>query len=259
MLEMRNYFLVVGLVVIGLLLANGVIAQFEDQNQVNEAIQNGINYLENQESLSDELLVLRFIQEKHSEYDFQSTINEKAPKMMAFHYPIESFVLGERLDESSILSGTRDAPYYSSFIDYFSCKPLTSDWLNSLSNLNNDDSEFGVYNESHSLLLLQLLKDDYDNGRCGLDPLVSQLDSLIEKKASLVQSSLNEKDNFDVWVERVAVLGFAGYPVSEENVQYILDQQMIDGGWKVADYYADEDTESHPTALSVWALVEASK
>jgi hypothetical protein len=243
----------------GLLLANGVIAQFDNQSKINESIQNGISYLESQESLSDELLVLHFIQQRYPEFDFQSTIAEKAPKMISFHYPVEAFVLGRDIDDSSVLSETRNAPYYSNFIDYFSCKPLASEWLNLLSNLNNDDSEIGMYNESHSLLLLQLLKNDYSGGRCGFDPLVSQLDLLIEGKASQVQSSLNEKENFDVWVERVAVLGFAGYPISEEHVQYILDRQQLDGGWKVADYYADENTETHPTALAVWALVEASK
>lgn len=245
------------LFVIALFFAGGVYSQFSEGQVTDESIENGMNYLNNQSSLDSAIFVLFLANQNDPNLEIDSIIETKTAELDDYHYPLKQFLSGQTIDESEIDPETLKSAYYQNFIGYFSCKPLTLEWIQQINLVT--EAEFTAYDSAHALLLFQLIKNDYFGGRCGDYPeLLGEIDNKLLEKIQLTSFQLSEKENFDAWVERVAVLGFAGELISPEDVQYIYSKQMPSGGWKPVDYYADEEVSSHTTALAVWALTEAS-
>ncbi len=250
---------IVGVFVMALFFAGGVYSQFAQGNEVQESISRGLAYLESQPQYDSELLVMHMIQAKGNHPEVGAAISSKSSKTDDFHYPIKQFVSNVPIEMASVSKETLQAPYYSDFIHYFKCEPLTQEWINSLSNLS--DTEDEPYNGAHALWILSLIRQDYLGGRCGDHSAFAEpLNSMIDAKAIELESSLDDKKNFDAWVERVAVLGFVGSAVSQENIEYILSMQAENGGWAPQTFEGEtlDEERSHTTALAVWALVEAS-
>lgn len=246
--------------ILGLFFAGGAFSQYENQQAVNESIQKGVEFLKSQPNYDSEILALYLINEKHPELGLSTDIQLKVEKTSDFHYPIKQFVQGNVVDSAQVGENSKNAEFYSDFIGLFSCQPLTQEWVNSIQSLNEDESAFGSYKESHALLLLHLLKKDYLNGRCGNNPEFEKiLTDAVSFKAVQLQGHLEYKGNFDSWVEKVAVLGYTGFTVSQGQVDFVLSQQSGNGGWKPAAYYDVNEESPHTTALAVWALLEASK
>lgn len=257
----KEYFWVPAIVLLVLFLAGGAYSQLEQNQAVSDAIQRGVEFLSIQPQYDSELLVLYLIQQENPSTVASVDFSSKIDLTDDFHSPLKQFLKGEKVDVSSVSAKTMDAPYYSDFVNYFSCAPLTSEWIDSLKKLSNDGSEAGAYHSSHSLLLLELIRRDYFGGRCGDFPeLFSVVESTLNEKVIEVQAELSDKSFFDAWVERVAVLAYAGHSVSSEDVDYILLKQSPNGGWSPQDFgeNAFEEERSHTTALAVWALMEAS-
>jgi hypothetical protein len=257
----KEYFWVPAVVLLLLFLAGGVYSQLEQNQAVSDAIQRGVGFLSVQPQYDSELLVFYLIQQENPSVVASVDFSSKLDFTDDFHSPLKQFLKGEKVDVSSVSAKTLDSLYYSDFVDYFSCASLTSEWVDSLRGLKNDGSIEGAYHSSHSLLLLELIRRDYFGGRCGDNPeMLLLVESVLSEKAIEVQSELPDKSFFDAWVERVAVLAYAGYAVSSEDVDYILSKQSPNGGWSPQDFGEDafEEERSHTTALAVWALMGAS-
>ncbi|MFH0970163.1 MAG: hypothetical protein V1776_01750 [Candidatus Diapherotrites archaeon] len=256
---MNREVIISAILVMGLFLAGGVYSQMSGSSSV--AIGNGIAYLEGQPSLGGELLGLYWMSQRFPDYGFGELVSSKVDTLDSFNYPLGQFLLGESISSEGVSEKASSDPYYSSLIDFFNCRPLDSVWLDSLSSVSFSDSSLNDYADAHSLLLLQMVKMDYFGGRCGDYASFSpELDDLIVSKVKIVSSQLDDKSFFDVWVERAAVLGFAGYDLSSDDVEYILSQQSDDGGWRPSDYYdGDWSSSPHTTVLATWSLLEASK
>lgn len=248
-----------GTFVLLLFFAGGVYSQVEQGLAVQDSIQRGLSYLDAQPHFDSELFVLYLINQKSNQPELANTISSKASLTDDFHYPIKQFVQGQTIEENNLSEHVTSDPYYPHFIAYFTCKPLTIEWIDQLSSLS--DNEMSSYRSSHALLFLSLIKQDYFGGRCGDNPSLStSVDAAIQLKSDEVQSGLTNRENFDSWVERVAVLEFSNYPVSQEDIDFIISKQSANGGWAPADFDVPfEEERSHTTALAVWALVEASK
>lgn len=255
---MKREIVIPAILVMGLFLAGGAYSQLAQGNEIQESISRGLAYLGAQPQFDSELLVMYMIQAKSEKSELTQAL-AKTSKTDEFHYPLKQFVSGKSIDEGKISSKTLEAPFYSDFIGYFECKPLTQEWIDSLAS--QQDSENEPYNAAHGLWVLSLLRQDYLNGRCGDNPaFAAPLDAAIETQAKQVQAGLGDKSFFDAWVERVAVLGYAGYPISDEDVAYILSRQAENGGWAPQEFEGETFNEERPhtTALAVWALVEVS-
>lgn len=263
---MRNeLFWIPAIVLLGLFFAGGVYSQVmppgppEANPLVGTSIQNGLGYISSSPHLDSEILVLHLLGQTHPEYGLTERVMNKASELDEFNAPIRDFIRGRTIETSSYLSKTLEGPYYPDFIHYFKCEPLTFEWVDSLRSLSDDGTVYGGYNDTHALMILQLVKQDYFGGRCGDNPeYSSQVDSIISEKVSQIFSKLDDRQNLDLWIEKVAVLAFAGQTIPEEHIQFILSQQSPDGGWRGAEYYPLEDTNPHTTALALWALSEAN-
>lgn len=250
-------------VVMAILLAGGVYSQLTDSGS-SSGIEKGMDYLASQPNLDSELLIFHLLKNNTNMPESmiagvaEGVLQKKIGDLDDYHYPLKQFLLGNSIVESEIDSETLESAYYRNFVDYFSCKPLSQDWIEEMGAVTEGD-EFQSYDSAHSLLILQLIQNDYFGGRCGDQPEFGEsLKSKISEKIDLVKSQLSDKDNFDAWVERVAVLGFVGESILQEDVDYILSKQLSSGGWKPVDYYSDDEGNPHTTALAVWALLEAS-
>lgn len=247
------------LVVLALFFAGGVYSQLEAAQSTQEATQRGIEYLAHAPHLDSELLVLHWASQAHPDVGLDALVQQNVEALDAFHAPLKGYLEGKPLPMSDIPASTLETPFYPEFVSYFACEPLTPERIHGLSSLSRDDSEFGVYHSSHALLLLQLLKDDYTTGRCAYSPeFESLLDEAIQSKSEEVQHELEDRSNLDAWVEKIAVLAFVGNAIAPEHLQFLLDQQSPDGGWRGEMHEELNETNPHTTALAVWALVEAS-
>lgn len=263
---MNRELALVAVAIMGILLAGGAYSQLTEgsdetgqptQTSTQLAIVQGLTYLQNEPVLDSEILVLHLMSQDSPEFMGEFHLDEKINNLDDFHYPLKQFLKNEPIDESKMSVEAAESAYYSNFIDYFSCQSLSPNQLVEIST--ESEKEFEEYDDAHALLMLQLIKNDYLGGRCGNQPeLQPLLEDKIGEKIQSLKENLSDKENFDSWVERIAVLEFAGESISQEEMDYILSRQLPSGGWKAADYYSDDESNPHTTALAIWALAEAS-
>lgn len=251
----KSYLIVFLVVVMGIIGTTVVLGQ--TSGEITLAIENGINYLDDQESIGSEILLLYLVDSLHPQWNLKQKLRKYSLTLAYFDYPTKQFILEEPIVYEEIHQHTLDTFSYPEWIKLFNCDPLSQEWIGEVYSWENDTiTDQGDFKTAHSLIFLSWMRSDYskNNDRCGKDPLVGTLDVLIDQKIIDTRALVNDQSNFDAWLERVAILNAHGDTTSSEHVLYILNRQQLDGGWKSNEW--DLESNSHTTAKAVWALAE---
>jgi hypothetical protein len=102
----------------------------------------------------------------------------------------------------------------------------------------------GGYNSAHILSSLTLMKG---NGCYPEEPLNPLIEELTGELAKAQDEERAPCDNVDIYAERAAFIGYAGFPIKDSWIKNILNCQLPDGSW---------NEDPHATVLALWALAQ---
>jgi len=113
----------------------------------------------------------------------------------------------------------------------------------------------GGYNSTHILLALAIMKEKDCYDKKLLNPLINELvkDLIITQNKEGKPENLPNLCNpsyLDIYAERAAVIGYAGYPIKGVWVENILRCQAENGSWF---------DSPHTTSLALWAITQKNK
>jgi len=107
-----------------------------------------------------------------------------------------------------------------------------------------------AYNSSHLLLALTIMKEK----NCYEEKITSLIDEVANE---LIQAQNKEEKlyicdplSLDIYAERAAIIGYAGYSIENSWIEKILQCQEENGSWF---------DDPHTTALSLWAIAQKDK
>ena len=175
-----------------------------------------------------------------------------ARKDKRFKYYLKLFddeIIIEKMPKSKAISGSDLMIMEDWLIAAVNCKDFTpsEEILRELF-----DTKYSGYLSTHQLLAIMWLKEQgYQDGR--IEPKIKEI---VEQ---MVLEQVSEDEFTDLFVERTAVILYAGYREKIERrwIEIILDAQKEDGHWtppppKINAYISD----LHTTILAVWVLIQ---
>jgi hypothetical protein len=140
---------------------------------------------------------------------------------------------------------------YPTYINFVLCEVVYCDKLDPQKVMLDIISieEDGGFNSTHKLFSLLLMKEIgcYNS---------SLLNDLIRKKVgelTVIEDSIQEfedKLKLDVYAERAALIGYAGYEIKDKWIENLVSTQEDNGSWL---------SNAHTTALSLWAIAQKNK
>ena len=221
--------------------------------KIEEVLENGMQFILSQGNRFgvDSLLVTKEINKicKEEELeDFWSNILDEIIYGQEFFYKL--FDSEYKYDDISSLKESLVPDYYTTWIlleaAYCDEFPYNS-FLNDIQEIERD----GGYNSSLILFSLKMVKerDCYDEKL--IDPLISELvDELKEAQDEAIRDLDNLCSNYlllDIYAERAAFVGYAGYPVERAWIENLSYCQKENGSWF---------DNVHTSSLALWAIAQ---
>lgn len=253
---MNKEMIAIGLGLAFLLFAGfGVHAQIVANEQIQNAINNGVAFLDAQPNYdATDIAVLAVLENAAPSYQFKQKAIQRVEFLDENHIFWRKWLLNEPINLNELTSFEIELKYNLAYAKALTCTDLSSETIQTLSNLHNNSNElFGNYDDEHAILILQLYR------QC---PTASSFENevsvVLTQKIQEILSQVNS-NSLDEQLERYCVLGLAGQQLTQAQLNEIFSLQQADGGWSTDYDTSRSNTYSHPTALALCALIKVQQ
>ncbi|QQR92919.1 MAG: hypothetical protein IPJ89_01585 [Candidatus Iainarchaeum archaeon] len=253
---MNKEKLAIGLGLAILLFAGfGVHAQLVANEQLQNAINNGVAFLDSQSNYdATDIAVLAVLDGVAPSYQFKQKAIQRVDQLDENHTFWRKWLLDEPINLNELTPFEVNLKYNLMYAKALTCTDLSNETIQSLANLvDNPQEEFGNYNNEHAILILQLY-NQCPNASVFSTVISNTLNQ--QKHAILSQAS---SSSLDEQLERYCVLGLAGQQLTQSQLNEILLLQQVDGGWSTDYDLSKSTTYVHPTALALCALIKSQQ
>lgn len=223
------------------------------------ALENGINWLLGTEEKfsGGATFIIKELNEICNDNSLEQLWKEKIEEDLKM-YPFVYRALGIKYDFNP-----KDCPNYATsytitdlsrlYTSFVLCEVIYCDSFDTkkiIEDINSIEDDNGYYS-NHKLLSLLLMKE-FNCHNAVLDELIKEKS---EELINIQDSSQEFKEpidpiELDIYLERVALIGYAGYEIKDNWIENVIDTQKQDGSWT---------NNPHTTALALWALAQKSK
>ncbi|MEK6970960.1 MAG: hypothetical protein AABW68_04735 [archaeon] len=237
----------------GLVLV-GFMAYAQDASDpVQESIDDGMAFLQSQDGLdvSESLILVGILDHEYSELGIRNWVLEKEPLLDKKHTFWHAWLRGEEVDLDELSEFEQELPFNLDLARALQCETVSSEKIQELTDWKDDsEEEFGSYNNEQAFLL------SYFYSRCDENETVKEeLDTLLSTKLVDIQDE-SFSNSLTETLLHYCLMGLAGLPLTETDVEVILSFQQDDGGWTSLADLSRTNTFPYPTSLAVCALLK---